>query len=122
MFDALILRARGNPDAAISILSKAEAVVDSAPPVGPVALLPVHELVAAMLFDAGRYTDAAAAYTRALAYAPNRSTALVGLALSQHRAKNFAASDTTYARLRANWSHADPPVRAQVPKSSARSP
>ena len=122
MFDALILRARGDRDAAINVLLKAETVADSVPPVGPVALLPVHELVGAMLFDAGRYPEAAAAYTRALAYAPNRSAALIGLALSQRRAKNFAASDTTYARLRANWSHADPPVLAQLPKSGTRSP
>ncbi len=120
VFDALLLRARGNPESAISILSKAEAAVDSVPPVGPVNLLPLHELVGAMLFDAGRYSEAAAAYKRALVYAPNRSAALFGLALSEHRSKIYSASDSAYARLRANWSHADPVVVGQIPKSRTR--
>jgi tetratricopeptide (TPR) repeat protein len=73
-----------------------------------------------MLFDAGRYSEAAAAYKRALAFAPNRSAALFGLALSEHRSKNYAASDSAYARLRANWSHADAAVVGQIPRPPAR--
>jgi len=66
------------------------------------------------------YSEAAAAYKRALAFAPNRSAALFGLALSEHRSKNYAASDSAYGRLRANWSHADPVVVGQIPKSRTR--
>ena len=120
IFDALILRARGNTDAAISILSKNEAAIDSVPPIGPISLLPLHELLGAMLFDVGRYSDAAAAYRRALAYAPNRSGALLGIAVSEYRAKKFAASDSVLTRLRANWSNADPQVLTQIPPTRQR--
>jgi tetratricopeptide (TPR) repeat protein len=115
IFDALILRARGSTDAAISILSKNETAVDSVPPIGPVSLLPLHELLGAMLFDVGRYSDAAAAYRRALVYAPNRSGALLGVAMSEFRAKRLAASDSAVTRLLTNWSHADRQVLTQIP-------
>jgi tetratricopeptide (TPR) repeat protein len=120
IFDALILRGRGNNDGAISILLKNETASDSMPPIGPVNLLPVHELAGAMLFDAGRYSEAAAAYRRALAYAPNRSAALLGLALSEFRGKNSAASDSAVTRLRANWSRADRQVLTQIPTTRQR--
>jgi tetratricopeptide (TPR) repeat protein len=114
VLDAVLARAREDVDAAISLLSNAEAAADSVPPVGPVNLLPVHELLGAMLFDEGRYARATVAYRRALTFAPNRSAALLGLARSEQRSKNASASEQAYARLKANWSRADPALLRQI--------
>ena len=111
-FDALLARARGDRNSAISLLQSAEAAADSSPPIGPPHLLLLHELLGSVLFDAGRFADAAAAYTRGLALTPNRSSLLLGLARAGQRSGNSSAVEDAYAHLQKNWAHADSEVRA----------
>ena len=120
LFDAVLARGRGDLDEAISLLSGAEAAADSVPPIGPVNLLPLHELLGSLLSDAGRYARASLAYRRALAYAPNRSSALLGLARAEKQSQNAPASEQAYARLKANWTRADPALLKQLAASRVR--
>jgi tetratricopeptide (TPR) repeat protein len=117
---ALLERARGQRDSALALLAKAGLQEDSISPLGPARLLPVRELLGSILLEAGRYREAAGAYTRALAYMPNRSAALLGLARSQERLGDRASAARTYARLAKNWTHADADVRRQAQLALAR--
>ena len=83
-------------------------------PVGFPMTQPLTEMLAAALFDARRFAEAAAVYERALAERPNRSAALLGLARAKTAAGDAAGATAAYARLAANWKRADPKVKALV--------
>ncbi|HSQ29223.1 MAG TPA: hypothetical protein VLN49_05195 [Gemmatimonadaceae bacterium] len=119
-FDALLARARGDRESAISLLQSAEAAADSSPPIGPPHLLLLHEQLGSMLSEAGRFGDAAAAYTRGLALTPNRASALIGLAGAEQHLGNTSAADDAYARLRRNWTPADPKLKAMAAGGRSR--
>lgn len=105
--DALALAA-GDREAAIAGLERAAAAEDEVPPVGPPSYLPTHELLGAALLEAGRASDAAVAYQRALERRPNRSVALLGLARALSAAGDSAGARAAYDRLLTNWAHSDP--------------
>jgi len=116
--DALIAGARGNQADAVEQLTRlSEAARENGLlPVGPSNTQPLTELLAAALFDAKRFADAAAAYERALVERPNRSAALRGLARAKTAAGDTAGASAAYAKLAANWKRADPKVKASLPK------
>jgi tetratricopeptide (TPR) repeat protein len=113
--EAIAARARGNPDSAIALLQRAariEAAMEDDAPVGPPFIIPTNELLGEMLLEARRSTDAVAAYERALAQAPNRSRALLGLARAKKAAGDAAGARDVYAKLVANWHRGDPEIPA----------
>jgi tetratricopeptide (TPR) repeat protein len=114
--DALVAGAHGDPAAAVDQLTRLSAAARDASlmPVGPSLTQPLTELLAASLFDAGRFAEAAATYERALVERPNRSAALLGLARAKTAAGDPAGTSAAYARLAANWKRADPKVKAQI--------
>jgi tetratricopeptide (TPR) repeat protein len=114
--DALVAGARGDRAAAVDRLTRLSAAARDASlvPVGPSLTQPLTEVLAASLFDAGRFAEAAAAYERALVERPNRSAALLGLARARTAAGDPAGASAASARLTANWKRADPEVKAQI--------
>ena len=114
--DALVAGARGDRAAAVDQLTRLSAAARDASlmPVGPSLTQPLTEVLAASLFDAGRFAEAAAAYERALVERPNRSAALLGLARARTAAGDPAGASAASARLTANWKRADPEVKAQI--------
>jgi tetratricopeptide (TPR) repeat protein len=116
--DALIARARGNHADAVDRLTRLSGAARDTGllPVGPANTQPVTELLAAALFDAKRFAEAATVYERALVERPNRSAALLGLARAKQAAGDAAGASAAYAKLAANWKRADPKVKASLPK------
>jgi tetratricopeptide (TPR) repeat protein len=112
--DGLIAGARGDHVAAVEQLTRMSGAVRDAglAPVGPPNTPPLTEMLAAALFDAQRFAEAAAAYDRAFAERPNRSAALLGLARAKQAAGDQAGATAAYSRLAANWKRADPKVKA----------
>lgn len=83
--EALLARAGGDTTAAISMLRRAAAVEDSLPAeFGPPSVQkPSHELLGEVLLAAGRRDEAAGSFQRALALAPGRRLATLGLAAAR---------------------------------------
>jgi tetratricopeptide (TPR) repeat protein len=116
-FDGLIARARGDHAGAVEQLSRLSAERDAGlSPLGPSVTEPLTEVLGAALFDARRFAEAAKAYERALTEGPNRSAALLGLARAKQAAGDRAGATAAYAKLAANWTRADPKVKASLPK------
>jgi tetratricopeptide (TPR) repeat protein len=106
--EALAAGARGDTAAMLAGLAEAAAAEDLLPPYGPPSSLPSHELLGRALLEGGRPAEAAAAFERALARRPNRSSALVGLARARAAAGDSAGAAAAYGELLANWEDADP--------------
>lgn len=99
----------GKQDAAITLLRRATAVVDSMPyAFGPPYVdKPSHELLGEALLQAGRGNDAIAEFRRALKETPLRPNALRGLARAQESAGLTAESHATWRSLAEVWHGAD---------------
>jgi tetratricopeptide (TPR) repeat protein len=107
--DALIARAGGNHAAAVEQLTRLVGAArdTGVGPLGPPSTLPLIEMLGAMLFEAGRFAEAEAAYDRALADRPNRSSALLGLARAKKAARDTDGAFAAYSKLLENWKRAD---------------
>jgi tetratricopeptide (TPR) repeat protein len=106
---AELLRGKRAGDEAIALLRRATALEDGMPAeFGPPAVVtPSHELLAAVLLESGRASDAVEAFQRALELGPGRSAALLGLARAARAAGQGALATETYRTLAANWHAAD---------------
>jgi tetratricopeptide (TPR) repeat protein len=118
--DALLARAHGDGETAITLLSRASDLEDAIAPVGPPNILPTLEWLGALLLEAGRAEEAAATYERALARWPNRSASLLGLARARRALGDDAAAAECYRSLLANWHSADPDLPALQEARSGR--
>ena len=107
---ALLAVTGGRGDEAVAQMQ--EAVVLEAqlpPPLGlPRPLKPASELRGEILLELGRPQEAAAAFETALARAPNRSLALLGLARAAAAGGDRESARRHYGRFLANWRGADP--------------
>ena len=74
----------------------------------PIYIRPVAETEAAALMDAADWTDAKAAYMRALLERPRSGFPLYGIAISSEQAGDVVAATTEYAEFIAAWKGADP--------------
>ena len=101
--------AAANADDALALLAQATDMeenlsFDFGPPV-PVE--PSHELYGQMLLAMGRAEEAVAQFEEALARAPRRTTALLGLAQAAEQAGDRDTAAAAYLDLRAAWHNAD---------------
>lgn len=114
--EALILRAKGETEAALAKVAEAATVEDAMPldfgPPFPVK--PVHELWGEMLLDLGRAEEAQVQFERALERAPRRARSLLGLARSAEVAGDMEKAFEVWAELDAVWFRADADVRDVV--------
>jgi len=110
---AAVLHAGGEGEKAVALLTAAAAQDDSLPFAfgPPVEIVSPHEMAGEYLLEMKRASDAAREYKLALARAPGRTAALVGLAKAQlalgqradarraylQAAKNFAGADSSAA-------------------------
>ena len=107
--EALLARADKDVPGAIALAKEAAADEDrmtfefGPPPV----VKPAHELAGELLLASGDAAAARAEFEKALAGAPNRSLALLGLARAAAKAGDGTASVDAYRRLSANWKRAD---------------
>jgi tetratricopeptide (TPR) repeat protein len=74
----------------------------------PIYIRPVAETEAAALMAAADWTDAKAAYMRALLERPRSGFPLYGIAISSEQAGDVVAATTEYAEFIAAWKGADP--------------
>jgi tetratricopeptide (TPR) repeat protein len=120
--EAMLAQARKDEVRAGSLWTRAAAMADSQPPVGPPLVLVAHEVLGARLFAAGHAQAAAAQYEDALDHLPNRSGALLGLARARASAGDSASASAAYRRLLANWSEADTglPVLEEARRGAGR--
>ncbi|MEP6690820.1 MAG: hypothetical protein ABJD07_06675, partial [Gemmatimonadaceae bacterium] len=112
--EGLAARARGDTAAAIERFTRAAAVEDSVPAVGPPTWIPAHELLGNALLDAKRTGMAAAAFEGALKLYPNRSPSLLGLARARAALGDDPGARATYRKLADNWRRADDDVLAPI--------
>jgi len=106
---AELLRAKGARDEAIALLRRATALEDGMPAeFGPPAVVkPSHELLAALLHESGRASEAVGEFQRALELGPGRSGALLGLARAAGAAGQRPVASQAYGTLATNWHAAD---------------
>ena len=97
----LIASARGDKDQAVRLLSVAAAREDSLGkhPVSPGAILPVRELLAETLLEAGKPAEALAEFEASLKIYPGRFNGLCGAARAADRAGRRQAAVGYYTRL-----------------------
>jgi tetratricopeptide (TPR) repeat protein len=90
----------------------------------PVVVKPAHELAGEVLLDLGQPLAARRHFEQALARAPRRSLALLGLARAASRAGDAAAAGGAYADLAASWRRADADLAdvAEVTAGARRQP
>ena len=74
----------------------------------PGYIRPVAETEAAAMMAIGDWTDATAAYERALIDRPRSGFALYGIALSKEKSGDAAAAAKAYADFLTAWKDADP--------------
>jgi tetratricopeptide (TPR) repeat protein len=110
--EAFVALGRGDSELATVLLTRAGAMTDSVPPVGPPFVLSARQLLGARYLKAGRPRDAADQYELALAQTPNRSNALLGLARARAAMGDHTAAAASYRSLMSNWSTADPDLPA----------
>src|SRR5262245_44214080 len=124
--EGLIARARRNTARAINRFDAAANLEETLSSVGPPSAIPSLELLGDALLADTQYTKAANAYERALKRGQNRASALLGLARARARLGDREASQTTYAKVAANWRSADASVtslaevRAQAAANGGR--
>jgi hypothetical protein len=116
--EAMLALSRGDKDGAVRLAGEAAAAEDAMSfDFGPPAVVkPAHELAGEILLEVGRPADARREFEAALAHAPGRSLSLLGLARAAAASGDPALSRDAYARLAAQWAHADAdvPRRAEV--------
>jgi tetratricopeptide (TPR) repeat protein len=100
-------RARGDQAQMFARLSRAADAEANIPNVGPTWYLSSIESLGAALVAAGKPREAIDAYEHALTHAPNRSSALLGLARARAAAGDRSGAADAYRRLMVNWAHAD---------------
>jgi tetratricopeptide (TPR) repeat protein len=107
--EALIERAQGKKDRALDLLRQAARSEESLPfAFGPPLVdAPSHELLGEMLLEAGQPAEASTAFEAALARAPQRTSALLGLARAAAKSGDTALAEKTYASLRQIWRQAE---------------
>lgn len=86
----------------------------------PVEIVSPHELAGAYLLELRRASDAAREYTLALAGAPGRSTALIGLATAQLERGRRAEARRTYLRAAKNLAGGDSAALRAIAELRAR--
>lgn len=106
---AELLRQKGAKNEAMTLLRRATALEDGMPAeFGPPAVpKPSHELLAGLLLEVGRASEAVTEFQRALELAPGRSAALLGLWRAARAAGQPAIAVQAYGKLAANWHAAD---------------
>lgn len=106
---AAVLHAGGEGEKAVAMLSAAAAQDDSLPFAfgPPVEIVSPHELAGEYLLELNRAGDAAREYKLALARAPGRTAALVGLAKAQLALGQRADARRTYLQAAKNFAGAD---------------
>lgn len=107
---AVLAVAGGRGDEAVTRMQEAVVLEGQLPPpLGlPRPLKPASELQGEILLELGRPQDAASAFAQALARAPNRSAALLGLARAAAARGDRESARGHYRRFLANWRNADP--------------
>jgi hypothetical protein len=106
---AMLLHADRQSDSAVATLALAATLDDSLPFAfgPPVEIVSPHELAGEYLLESGRASDAKREYTHALARAPGRTAALLGLAKAQMALGQKAAARRTYLLAAKNLVGAD---------------
>jgi tetratricopeptide (TPR) repeat protein len=122
--EAMLALARGEKAEAVILAAGAARAEDALTfEFGPPAVVkPAHELSGEILLAVGRPEDARREFEISLAHNPGRWLSLLGLARACAAAGDTAASRAAYARLKAQWSHADADVlgRAEAASVPAR--
>jgi tetratricopeptide (TPR) repeat protein len=110
---AMLMLADGGTDQALALLREATAMEDALPmDFGPPAIVkPSHELFGEVLLQLRRPADAQREFTRALALAPGRARALIGLIRSAAAAGDRPVAESAYRLFAANWRNADGDLR-----------
>lgn len=100
----------GGADDALALLREAAGQEDGLPvDFGPPEIVkPAHELLGEVLLQLGRSGEAQREFTRALAMAPGRSRALVGLVRAAAAAGDRPAAEEALRQFEGNWHAADP--------------
>lgn len=111
---AILRYAEGKTDEALSMMrdatsKEATMAVEFGP---PVVIKPSHELYGEMLLDAGKPSEAHAAFSRALQLTPKRALSLRGLARAAKAMGDATGSARAYADLDAVWHRADASLKA----------
>lgn len=106
---AAVVHARGEGEKAVAMLAAAAAQDDSLPFAfgPPVEIVSPHELAGEYLLELRRAGDAEREYKLALARAPGRTLALIGLATAQLELGRRADARGTYRRAAKNFVKAD---------------
>jgi tetratricopeptide (TPR) repeat protein len=111
---ALIQRAGGRQDSAL-VLLRAAGDIERSLPVEfgpPMTFKPPHEAAGELLLEMGRFADAEAEFTLALARTPRRTSSLLGLARAAKEQGKMAEAANRYAELTEIWKRADPGIAA----------
>ena len=85
----------------------------------PVVVKPAHELYGELLLDAARTDEAVEQFEIALARAPRRARALLGLARAREALGDTVGATEAWTELDDVWHQADPELRALLPASFA---
>ncbi|MDQ2931563.1 MAG: hypothetical protein M3Y05_12225 [Gemmatimonadota bacterium] len=119
---AAVMHARGEGEKAIAMLAAAAAQDDSLPFAfgPPVEIAPPHELAGEYLLELQRARDAEREYGMALARAPGRTAALIGLATAQLELGRRADARRAYLRAARNLAGADSAAMRAIEPLRAR--
>ena len=111
---ALIQRADGHRDSALVLLRAAGDIEQSLPVEfgPPMTFKPPHEAAGELLLEMGRFADAEAEFTLALARTPGRTSSLLGLARAAKGQGKMEVAANRYAELTGIWKRADPGIAA----------
>jgi tetratricopeptide (TPR) repeat protein len=111
---ALIQRAGGRRDSALSLLRQAAEIEQSLPVEfgPPMTFKPPHEAAGELLLEMGRFADAETEFTLSLARTPRRTSALLGLARAAKAQGKTEEAASRYAELAEIWKRADPGIAA----------
>ena len=109
LLHAAVLHAGGAREQAVAVLGSAAAQDDSLPFAfgPPVEIVSPHEMAGEYLLEVRRASDAAREYKLALARAPGRTAALIGLATAQLELGQRADARRTYLQASKNFAGAD---------------
>ncbi|MGE3492160.1 MAG: hypothetical protein AB7N29_19315 [Vicinamibacterales bacterium] len=102
---AMIAQAKGQTDAAVTLLKEAVAIEESMRPPNGAAnpLKPSHELLGEVLLAAGKHAEAAAAFEASLLRMPNRARSLMGAVKAHAGAGHKELAAERYATLNSFW-------------------
>jgi tetratricopeptide (TPR) repeat protein len=102
---ALIAQSQGQTDAAIALLKEAVQIEESMRPPNGAAdpIKPSHELLGEVLLQAGKPSEAAAAFDACLLRMPNRARSLMGAARAYTAAGRKDLAAERYATLTSFW-------------------